>query len=596
MGTIDAVDWSWDGDTVALAGSIGIHLYDASTFKIAHIIPTERPVGAIAFSHDGQRLMSVEWWNQGLHVWDTTSGQLLQSFDISTGPWTCAAFSPDGQTVALANRYDDTMIQLWGVTSGQLQAALSGHGDGVRELAFSPDGHLLASAGTYDELVRLWDLAQNKLLWTLPHNRWVTSLAFTPDGDGLVSGEGAMSDKTGHALRLWDSTTGNLVRTLVSNTVGIESLHVSHDGSVLAGVGSDNTVRLWDIATSALLRSHSGQVFVVGFSPDGQRLLSGSSDNTLQFWDTHTGQSLHELPTDYAPSVYRVAFSPDGQLLTSTEGDGSIRLRSTQTGQVLREIQSPDSGMAFTANRVLVSWGGVSWHDSIVHFWDTNTGTLIRTLDLPGAVEVGLAISPDGSRLALTAAMSNAVQLRDSSSGAILHVFTATVTSMTSVAFSPDGRWLAAGSWEPYEDMQQTDESVWLWDTTSGQFLRSFGAEGGYAATMDLVFSPDGSLLATASRAGQVQLWDPGTGRLLYTFEGGGYTAVFSPDGCLLASGDLFYDGINAHVWDPRTGKLLQVLKGHTQGPVDVAFSPDGRMLATGASDGTIRLWGVPAP
>jgi WD40 repeat protein len=103
-------------------------------------------------------------------------------------------------------------------------------------------------------------------------------------------------------------------------------------------------------------------------------------------------------------------------------------------------------------------------------------------------------------------------------------------------------------------------------------------------------------LLATASRAQQVQLWDPGTGHLLHTFEGGGYTVAFSSDGHLLASGDLFYNGINAHVWNPRTGKLLQVLKGHTEGPIDIAFSPDGHMLATGAGDGTIRLWGVPAP
>ena len=223
------------------------------------------------------------------------------------------------------------------------------------------------------------------------------------------------------------------------------------------------------------------------------------------------------------------------------------------------------------------------------------TGKIVRKLDFPGIIGINLTISPDGERLALTVVMSNTVQLRDSSSGTILRVFTATVSDMTSVAFSPDGRLLAAGSWEPYEDMKQTDDSVWLWDVASGQLLRRFGAEGGYPATLDLTFSPDGSLLATASRVRQVQLWDPGTGKLLYTLKGGGYTVVFSPDGRLLASGDLFYDGINAQLWDPRTGKLLQMLKGHTEGPVNIAFSPDGRALATGAGDGTVRLWGVPA-
>jgi len=74
----------------------------------------------------------------------------------------------------------------------------------------------------------------------------------------------------------------------------------------------------------------------------------------------------------------------------------------------------------------------------------------------------------------------------------------------------------------------------------------------------------------------------PGTGKLLHTLEAGGYSVVFSPDGRLLASGDLFYDGIDAQLWDSRTGKLLQILKGHTLGPVDIAFSPDGHVLATG--------------
>jgi WD40 repeat protein len=154
------------------------------------------------------------------------------------------------------------------------------------------------------------------------------------------------------------------------------------------------------------------------------------------------------------------------------------------------------------------------------------------------------------SLLALTADMSNTIQLRDTLTGAVVRVFTATASSMTSVAFSPDGRFLATGSWEPYEDMQQTDKSIWLWDVASGKFLRGLGAENDYPATMDLAFSPDGKLLATARRDRKVQIWDPISGRLLHTLEGGGCTVAFSPDGRLLASGDLFFDGINVYVWD----------------------------------------------
>ena len=363
MGTINAVDWSWDGMTVAVASSIGIHLYDASTFKIARIIPTERPVGEIAFSRDGRRLMSLEWWTKGLHIWDTTNGKLLQNLDIWTGPWNCAAFSPDGQTVALADsQHDGEEIQLWDVTSGQLQTTLSGHSEGVRELTFSPDGHLLASAGRYDNSVRLWDADRKELLWTLPHQRRVTALAFAADGNRLATGDGYHTDCV---LRLWDPTTGTPIRTLVPNTVELDSLHFSPDGLMLAGVGSDDIVRLWDASTGTLLHSLPDQAFVVGFSQDGRRLLSGSDDKTLQFWDTNTGQPLNVLPTDYGRGVYHVAFSPDGQFLASLGDDGYIWLRSTQTGQVLRKIEAHDSNMVFAPNNhILVSWGDVDWKDS----------------------------------------------------------------------------------------------------------------------------------------------------------------------------------------------------------------------------------------
>jgi WD40 repeat protein len=598
MGTVHSVALSANGRVLAIASSIGIHLYDPDTLKLIRLIPTERPVGQVALSRDGRRLMSLEWWNQGLRIWDTATGKVLQSFDIWTGPQHCVAFSPDGQTVALAEQYHDKPIQLLDVGSGQLKGTVPGDRNGVYELAFSPDGQRLASSGSYDPSVRLWELDSKELLRTLPHHRWVTALTFTHDGEGIVTVEGLpLADSANGVLRLWDVTKGTVHHTIVSGTVAFDELQFSPDGSLLAGIDRKHILHVWDASTDALLYTLPDQALVAGFSSDGSGLLSIGVDNRLQLWDTMTGHLRKALATDYSQDVYQVAFSPNGQMLAFADDDGYVRLHSPQTGEVLHKLKAQRGNLLFAPHgNILLSLDVVNYKDTIIRYWDTNTGRATRSLNLPGILFSDSAVSPDGSLLALSTTMSPTVQLRDSSSGAILHVFTATVTAMTNVTFSPDGHYLAAGSIEPYEDMKQTDNSIWLWDIASGKFLRGFGAEGGYPAVMDLAFSPDGKLLATASDDQKVQIWNPNSGKLLYTLEGGGHTVAFSPDGRLLASGDLSFDGINAHVWDTRTGKQLQILKGHTEGSIDVAFSPDGRMLATGARDGTIRLWGIPAP
>jgi WD40 repeat protein len=327
--------------------------------------------------------------------------------------------------------------------------------------------------------------------------------------------------------------------------------------------------------------------------------LTIATDRTLQWHDAQHGQLLKAAQTDYQQDVHDVAFSPDGQLLASREGNNEVRLRSTQTGKVLKEFETQAWGLRFEPNsHLLLMWGDVNSRDTFIDAYDIVTDKKMRKLEIPDERVGVLAISLDGKYLALTADAPNAVQLRDASSGAVWQVFTATVSYVTGAAFSPDGRFLAAASAEPYEDMKQTDNSIWLWDLASGELLREFGAAGGYPFAGEVAFSPDGTLLVVASHGQQeVQIWDPTSGKLLHTLEGGGSTVAFSPDGRLLASGDLYIDGENTvHLWDTCTGQQLQVLKGHTMGAVNVAFSPDGRLLATGATDGTIRLWGVPAP
>ena len=149
----------------------------------------------------------------------------------------------------------------------------------VAEIAFSPDGRLLAVASSIG--VYLYAAADLREVRFLPTDSPVPSVAFSPDGRALAS---ASDDRT---IRLWDAASGALLRTLAGHTSWVRSVAFSPDGRLLASGSEDNTIRLWDAASGQLLRAlegHTNTVLSVAFSPDGHLLASGSRDGTVRLW------------------------------------------------------------------------------------------------------------------------------------------------------------------------------------------------------------------------------------------------------------------------------------------------------------------------
>jgi WD40 repeat protein/serine/threonine protein kinase len=226
-------------------------------------------------------------------------------------------------------------------------------------------------------------------------------------------------------------------------------------------------------------------------------------------------------------------------------------------------------------------------HDHTVRIWDTHTRQTVRTLVGHSNVVYGLAYSPNGARLA-TASWDNTVKVWDVADGRELFTCDGHDEVVLRVVFSPDGRLLVSLS----------SHAVKVWDAATGEALRTLGPVGGLNR-YGLAFSPNGRHVAVTTHHPAVTIWDVTTGENVLTFLG--HTSVvknvaFSPDGTLVASGagDIARNEPGeVKVWRADTGEEVYTLRGHTDPIYGVAFSPDGRRLVSGSQDHTCKVWDV---
>ena len=165
---------------------------------------------------------------------------------------------------------------------------LKGHTNWVRSIAFSPDGQQIVS-GSRDKSVRVWDVSTGDMLKVMKdHRSSVRSVAFSSDGKQIVSGS---YDK----VWVWDVSTGDKFKVLKGHADSVKSVAFSPDGKQIVFGSEDKSVRVWDVATSdelKVLKGHTDSIASVAFSPDGKQIVSGSDDKTVRVWDASTGNKL----------------------------------------------------------------------------------------------------------------------------------------------------------------------------------------------------------------------------------------------------------------------------------------------------------------
>jgi WD40 repeat protein len=535
-------------------------------------------VSGVAFDDKGKRVASASW-DGTVKVWDAGTGQ-AHTLKGHQGRVEAVAFSPDGKRLASAGR--DQTVRLWDVATGKCDT-LRGHQSDVVCVTFSPDGRRLASA-SHDKTVKVWDLSTRQPLRTLTHPDRVFGVTFSPDGRRLASG--SENVKGSDNVRLWDATSGDLLRTCTANPaeplIWVSGLAFHPDGQRLASANGNHTVYMWDSTTGKalhVLRGHSSGVYEVCFSPDGERLASAGHDQTVRLWETASGAKLHILRGHTTPGVSSVAFAPDGRRLASGGGDKTVRIWDALTGQEGLTIipKGRHYDLTCSADGRLVAAAG-SYKNGAVAIWDA--ATLKALPRLPGRIgsASSVAFSPDSLHLA--SAEDNIVKVWDTKTWKVQIVLREHSQGITKVAYSPDGKRLASASY---------DKTVKIWDPATGHVLHTLQGHGGYRA--GVAFSPDGKLLASASYDKTIRIWNVVTGELLPILRGHlhGVTGVaFDPTGKHLATGSR---DATIRVRNLATGHEVFFLKGHTGGVQDIAFSPDGRRLASASVDYTVKLW-----
>jgi len=327
----------------------------------------------------------------------------------------------------------------------------------------------------------------------------------------------------------------------------------SPDGKTLA-VGISNVIDLRDAETLAeitpprRLAGHTGQVFVLSWSPDSKLLASGAMDDSVvRLWNASDGQLIRQLE-GHTGWIRSVTFSPNGTTLATGSLDKTVRL------------------------------------------WDVATGKLIKTLSGHTAFISSLAFAPDGTSLA-SSSSDGSVRLWDTATGQQRSSFTFTSQVnpsnnqpiwVTGLAFSPDGKILAAG---------QADGTVAILDATTGTQQRSLIGHSDIVVSRAVQFSPNGKTLATGSFDGTVRLWDATSGTQIAVLRGHGLRVLslsFSADGRhLVSTSD---QGGQLLVWDVQQASVSNSLQIGQGLIASILFSQDGSVLGTVGYNGTARL------
>jgi WD40 repeat protein len=598
QGIAQAADWSPDGQTFAMGTSLQVDLYDSKTLKVIDSFDTGQPNQGVKFSPDS-RLLAIALKDGAVQIWDLSQKRKAHSFiggglQWGYGSGQILCFSSDSQKLAIA---DYQTIYILDVTSGNLLDTFPGHGNSIVTAAFNQPGNILLAATSRQIFVR--DLTSRELIYPsielkedlqsvffdATDNRFITISVLDTYREG-----GGGFDYTSH-LRFWDLATGALKDEYEMSRSDIYDVAVNlTQGKII--LGGDKRIEIWDMSARKIVKTilaDYDRVDTLALSPDGSQLISiiGRWTGVAQLWDLSTYKAVKNF--DQYSIGANVQFSPDGRLVAEAGRNRLIQVRDTQSGKLLYSVEG-NQPMSFSPDGKILAFaiGSPSqipmskYSDNLsLKMVDAETGQSLSDGFFNCTTLSAIAFSPDGKTVVYGGEYRDycKLQIREVKSGE-------TVLDLNSIegnenlrfetlAFSPDGNKLVLGGYRSA-----------ILEVKTGKKLREFGNY----SDAKVALSPDSRYLAL-SGGNSVKISDLATSQILFTLETTQNTInrlAFSPDGQLLAIA-----GEGLELWDAWTGQPLSKEEHLSSRINGLVFDQDGNGLLIVKEDSAIQHWKI---
>ncbi|MBI3410119.1 MAG: hypothetical protein HY040_17390 [Planctomycetes bacterium] len=615
---IQNVVFSPDGKALAILGyGPGIRLVEVPSGKqIAQVQPQNQQnmrAAWLVFAGDGKTVSgSIENFNQNkfsVHVWEAASGKETAKVEVVQNNQIKSALSHDG-----------ALLATWGYYNPRPNELMNANGN-------TPE---------HGRTIQIWQVKDAKEIHKIKLDRQnISHVAFAPDSKTFAVASGVAS------FHIIETASGKELRKFAGRRGQVSHLAYTNDGKTLVAGGMDGTVQSWEAKTGKRLSLSEGapwiRLFSLALPKTGEILALTSQGQALELREAVAGKSLAPM-LGHHYWVRSLAFAADGKTLVSAGADGKICWWDVATGKETRTLAVRDDGYspyggytsgytpysghngfpgrigmsAISGNGRFLATGNEYGMNS-VRMWDLTTGKAMCDFDaVRNNGPSSFAFSPDGSRLA--ALGNNGVLLWDVTSGEELPTLpfkrdpkmnnNMGGSNGGSLAFSLNGKRLAAAHNYYERNTGQQYSEVYLWQVEGAKEVRKI--DKAFYNMGSLAFSPDGETLAIPMQDRTVLLVKGSTGKEAGRLDAGNnnffQTLVFSPDGRTLAAGlnnTISYPAgsmqpnqkVRVAIWEIASSQIRREFTGHQNTIGALAFSPDGKTLASGSFDTTILLW-----